>query len=124
MQYSKYLQDLAPYVNKKPERATFKERFDEKYNEYYLMKITDQKSYIKYFFKKDSLNYFYYVNKDLSSLFEHYRGHGGYFVTNRYDSITKLDILFYTPRLEAEEVDKKGLQLFQEMIDSGNVNKY
>jgi hypothetical protein len=123
-QYSKYLQDLAPYVNKKHEIATFKERFDEKYKEYYLMKISEQKSYIKYFYKDDSLNYFYYVNKDLSSLFEHYRGHGGYFVTNEKGYIAKLEIMFYTPRMEADEVDKKGLILFKEMITNGNVNKF
>lgn len=122
--YSNWLLRLAPYVNKKPDGANWKDRFDERLASHYLQKIEAQESELMYFLRKDTLTYFFYVNKDLSSLFEHYRGHGGRFQTNESGEIKFLEILYYTPRWTKQEVKDKGRALFKDMVVNGHVNQY
>src|SRR5690606_26206308 len=102
--YWHWLVKLAPYVNKKPDKVDWKDRFDERLKPYYRQKIEKQESELRYFQKKDTLCYFFYVNKDLSSLFEHYRGHGGRFQADESGEIKFLEILYYTPRWTRQEV--------------------
>jgi hypothetical protein len=122
--YHELLLGLAPYVNKKPKSATMEERFDRRFASYYEQRIMEQQSEIRYYVATDSVHYFFYVNKDLTSLYEHYRGHGGYFVYDDEGAIKTLNILYYTPRWTKEEVNEKGRELFEEMLKTGNVKKF
>jgi hypothetical protein len=123
-QYDSLLISLAPYVNKKPKGAAFSERFEPKYGQYYQACVQGQDARLPYYFIKDSLTYFYYVNKDLSSLYEHYKGYGGSFKKDAGGKIKELSIVFATPRLTKEEITEKGKELFIEMIETGSIEKY
>lgn len=123
-EYDHLLLNLAPYVNKKPKKATFPERFSNKYHTYYTACIKGQEANIPYYYTKDSIHYFYYVNKDLSSLYEHYKGYGGTFTKTKDGNIQQLNIIFTTPRFTSEEVAEKGELLFAEMVNTGDVATY
>lgn len=123
-QYDTLLVKLAPFVNKKPKSATFSERFTPKYTSYYEACVKGQESSMPFFYSTDSIHYFYYVNKDLTSLYEHYKGFGGTFKKHKDGQIAGLNLVFTTPRLTKEEITEKGKELFIEMVKTGDVATY
>jgi hypothetical protein len=123
-EYDSLVLELAPYLNKKPKEASFEERFTGKYKSYYKNLVKQQESYLKYLSQNGSTYYFYYVNKDLTSLYEHYKGFGGYYEKNSEGNIHYLNIIFETPRFTKEEIEKKGNVLFNEMVQKENVLSY
>lgn len=122
--YKKILQELAPYVIKKPDAFTYKERFEIKNRAFYQNFIELTRAELKYYHQNDSAHFFFFSYRDLTSLKEDYRGLGGYFKTNGSDSIVFVNLLYHTPRFTKEEMEKKGKVLFESMIKKGEVNRY
>jgi len=123
-QYEKYKMMLTPYVNKKPDAISFEQRFDVDQRPYYKELNIHTGAEISHFQESDTAKFFFYQSKDLTSLYEHYRGLGGYFKTNEADSIIFVNLLYHTPRLTRAEMDKRSCELFKEMIRKGNVDKF
>lgn len=121
--YTKTLEQLSPYVIKKPDEISYEARFDSLNKGYYEKYNQLTSGQIKYFHKTDTANFFFYLNRDLTSLYEHYRGLGGYYKVKE-DKIAFINLLYHTPRFTKEEMELKGKKLFSEMIESGNVNKF
>jgi hypothetical protein len=117
------LVDIAPYVNKNQKKFSFEEKFSAKSRPYYAALAKSQSAAIKYVFPTDSVYYFLTVQKDLTSLFEHYKAIGGYFKMDEHGQ-KDFNFLFYSPRFTKEEIDTKATELFQEMTESGSLNKY
>src|SRR5690606_18916865 len=68
--------------------------------------------------------FFFFEYRDLTSLFEHYRGIGGYFKPGSADTLLHVNLLYHTPRFTAGEMKGKAEVLFAEMVKEGNVEKY
>jgi hypothetical protein len=123
-QYDLYVREVAPFCIKKPDQISYHERTNPRYHAFYETVVKETGASIDFFVENDTAKFFFFRYKDLSSLYEHYRGLGGYFRTNEEDSITFINLLYHTPRLTQEEMSKKGEILFREMMSKGNVAKY
>jgi hypothetical protein len=122
--YNLLLTELAPYVVKKPDEFSYEERFNSEHQDFYKNFLEATQSEIRYFNQIDTATFFFFCHKDLTSLYEHYRGLGGYFRQDNNKNIVFLNILYHTPRFTKAEMDEKGLVLFNEMVDERNVDKY
>ena len=120
----RYLKQLAPYIHKKPDGLTFEERFHEKAAAYYQQFSEKTDSRITHFVRNDSVSFFFFKFRDLTSLYEHYRGIGGYFKTSPDTTLSLVNLLYHTPRFTAEEMDEKSEILFREMVTTGNVDNF
>lgn len=123
-QYQKYLKSIAPFCMKKPDRMEYADRANPTNSSFYDLALKETQASLKFFAENDTAKFFMYRYKDITSLYEHYRALGGYFKTNEKDSLVFINFLYHTPRFTAEEMEKKGSELFREMIKTGNVNKY
>ncbi|MBT1704374.1 hypothetical protein [Chryseosolibacter indicus] len=123
-EYEEVLMKVAPYVIKKSDDFSYEDRFKPENASYYQRFIEKSKGELKYFKKTDTASIFFFSYKDLSSLYEHYQGLGGYYRTDDKGKITFLNILYHTPRFTKEEQREKDQILFEEMVSKGNVNAY
>lgn len=123
-EYDQFLESIAPYVIKKPDNISYEERFLPENLIFYKNYITKTESKLLYYHQNDSVTFFFFLGKDLSSLFEHYRGLGGYCKRNENGKMNFVNLLYHTPRFTKEEVDQKGKELFLEMISKGNVDRF
>ena len=122
--YDSVLIEIAPYVIKKPDEFSYKERFQRKSQPFYWNFIKVSAGELTYYLQADTATHFFFSHRDLTSLYEHYRGLGGYYKTDKGGNIIYMNILYHTPRLLKEEMEERGKLLFDEMVSYGNVNKY
>jgi len=122
--YDRELKKIAPYVIKKPDEIDYADRFKEENQPFYSKFITLTNAKISYYYQNDTANLFFFEHKDLSSLYEHYRGLGGYYKTNEEGNIIFMNLLYHTPRLTRSEIDERAALLFTEMAEKGNVQRY
>lgn len=123
-EYDVLLEQLAPYVIKKPDAFTYENRFDVANKPFYRNFIELTKAELTYYQKKDTATFFTFTYRDLTSLKEHYRVLGGYYTLNENDSIVFVNLLYYTLRFTPEETHQKGKVLFESMIEKGNVSRF
>jgi hypothetical protein len=122
--YAQELTAIAPYVIKKPDEFSFEDRFNPLKKEYYLNFIKETKGELSLYHKNDSAAFFFFEHKDYTSLYDHYRGLGGYLKKDSLGKIHYMNLLYHTPRFTRDEMDRKSIELFREMVTSGNVNKF
>lgn len=122
-QYDTLLAKLAPYVIKKPDELTYENRFAKESQPYYAHIVNHTGGELRYFLHRDSADFFFYCSRDRSSLFEHYRGLGGYYKLEG-NRIVFLNLLYHTPRLTKEEMTERGSKLFETMVTKGNVDEF
>ena len=118
------LQKLAPYVLKKHDDFTFEDRFNSANEKYYATAVEKTSAELKYFVETDTASIFFISYRDLSSLYEHYQGMGGYYRTDENGNITFLNILYHTPRFTTDDQIARDPVLFKEMVTKGNVNRF
>jgi hypothetical protein len=123
-QYDSLLLKLAPYVVKKPDEFSYDERFDIRNRPYYKNFISTSGAGIQYYHENDTAAFFFFRYRDLSSLYEHYRGIGGYLSRDASGNIIFLDLLFHTPRFTLSQMNNRSEILFEEMVVRGNVLKF
>ncbi|HLT74541.1 MAG TPA: hypothetical protein VKZ68_05630 [Ohtaekwangia sp.] len=123
-EYDALMMRLLPYVVKKPDHIKYDERFDPGLTEYYRNLASASNARLRFYYANDTANFFFFEHRDLSSLYEHYRGLGGYFREDDKGSITLLNLLYHTPRFTSAEMAAKGELLFKEMIARGNVDAF
>jgi hypothetical protein len=123
-EYRSTLTVIAPYVIGKSDEFSFEERFRPENRPFYenFIKLTGAE--LKYYEQRDSAALFFFQYRDLTSLFEHYRGLGGYYRTNENGEITFLNLRYHTPRLTMEEMEERGKILFEEMLQTGDVKNH
>jgi len=109
------LQQLAVYLDDRPENVSGDARFDTAHGAFYAELVKRNEASIEQLVAKGDTIYFMYKKRDRRSLYEHYRFMGGKMVMTRTAEIGYLDILFHTPRLSPEELDK-GQFLFDKML--------
>jgi hypothetical protein len=123
-QYDSVLIRVAPYVIKKPDEISYEERFLVKNRPFYQNFIKLTGGQISHYEKKDTAVLFFFQHRDLTSLYEHYRGLGGYYKEDPDGKIVYMNLLYHTPRLTKEEMKSKGDELFTEMVQKGNVARF
>jgi hypothetical protein len=122
--YEVELMKIAPYVVKKPDEFGYEDRFKKENQTFYrkFIQLTDAR--LTYYSVSDTATLFFFEHKDLTSLYEHYRGLGGYYKINDKGDILFMNLLYHTPRLTRGEMDERGKLLFTEMAREGNVDKF
>ena len=123
-EYKQTLNKVAPYVVGKSDEFTYEARFLPENKPFYDNFITLTGSELIYFKARDTASLFYFQYRDLTSLYEHYRGLGGYYRQDENGKITFLNILYHTPRLTKTEIGERGKLLFEQMLKKGNVGVY
>lgn len=123
-EYNAVLMKIAPYVIKKSDDFSYDDRFKPENQGYYKKFIDKAGGQLMYFLETDTANIFYFNYRDLSSLYEHYRGVGGYYKTDGNANIVFLNILFHTPRFTKPQMQNRSGILFEEMVTRGNVKAY
>ncbi len=109
------LQQLAVYLDDRPENVSGDARFDTAHKAFYAELVKLNEASLEQLVAKGDTLYFMYKKRDRRSLHEHYRFMGGKMVMQQLPEITYLDILFHTPRLSPNELDK-GMYLFNKML--------
>lgn len=109
------LLQLAVYLDDRPENISGDARFDTAHRAYYAKLVKLNEASIVQLVAKGDTIYFMYKKRDRRSLYEHYRFIGGKMKMTKTAEIGYLDILFHTPRLSADELDK-GMFLFDKML--------
>lgn len=122
--YSIELTKIAPYVIKKPDEFGYEDRFKKENQNFYNKYIQLTNARLSYYLVNDTATLFFFEHKDLTSLYEHYRGLGGYYKANDKGDILFLNLLYHTPRLTRSEMDERGKALFETMVKEGNITKY
>ncbi|HEY0651785.1 MAG TPA: hypothetical protein VGD65_01615 [Chryseosolibacter sp.] len=122
--YETTLAKIAPYVIGKSDEFSFEERFLAVNKPFYNNFIQLANGELTYFLKLDTASLFFFRYRDLTSLYEHYRGIGGYFRVDQNGSIVFMNLLYHTPRLTKSEMDERGKILFEEMMRTGSVKSY
>jgi hypothetical protein len=122
--YTKEIIKIAPYVVKKPDEFGYEDRFKKENQPFYTKFIQLTNGKISYYLENDTATLFFFEYKDLSSLYEHYRGLGGYYKKNDNGDIHFMNLLYHAPRLTRSEMDERGKLLFTEMAKRGNVDKF
>jgi hypothetical protein len=115
IQRESLLQQLAIYLDDRPENVSGEARFDKKHKKFYAELVKRNEASIEQLVAQCDTLYFMYKKKDRRSLYEHYRFIGGKLAMSDSANIAYLDILFHTPRLGPEELDK-GQFLFDKML--------
>lgn len=115
------LQQLAVYLDDRPENVSGDARFDTAHQAFYAELVKRSEASIEQLVAKDDTIYFMYKKRDRRSLYEHYRFIGGKMVMPQAAKITYLDILFHTPRLAPDELEK-GLFLFYKMLQGESLS--
>ena len=123
-EYEKRLMQVAPFVIKKPDHIQYEQRTRPENKPFYENFIQLTSASLKFYQRTDTAHFFFFEHRDLSSLYEHYRGLGGYFRCNEQDSLMFINLLYHTPRLRREEMNTRSHQLFEQMATKGNVKKY
>jgi hypothetical protein len=123
-EYKVTLTKIAPYVIAKSDEFSYDQRFDQANQSFYDNFIQVSSGELQYLSEKDSATLLFFKYRDLTSLYEHYRGLGGYFKTDDQGKITFMNLLYHTPRLTKEEMDHRGKLLFEELLKNGNVKTY
>lgn len=124
VQLAQLKDNLLPFVIKKPDQLTYENRTDIGFRPLYREIDIAQQGQILRLFPTDTAWFFVYHHKDLSSLFEHYRELGGYLKMDEQQNITYLNLLYHTPRWTPEEMEEKSSELFNTMIEQGNVQEF
>jgi hypothetical protein len=124
LEYTALLDKIAPYVIKKPDEIEYENRFDSVSLPYYQNFIKLTGGEIRYIQETDTANFFAFVHRDHTSLYEHYRALGGYYRTDDAGNIIFLNLLYHTPRFTKEEMEQKGELLFKEMVRHGDVKRF
>lgn len=110
------LQQLAIYLDDRPENVSGDARFDTAHKAFYAELVRLNEASLEQLVAKGDTLYFMYKKRDRRSLYEHYRFMGGKMVMQQLPEITYLDVLFHTPRLSPDDLEK-GMFLFDKMVE-------
>lgn len=116
------LVNMITFIHKRPEAAINRDRTDPAFRKYYV----DQLGRYKLVYHQqapDSTHWFYLIRPARSASGDE-RGVGGRFRTDAAMGLVEFEEIFNTPVLPEAELKAKGLMLFQEMMDKGNVDAY
>lgn len=97
-------------------------RTNAEFRDYYI-ESAQQFEYVYHHMTEDGVHYFYLI-RPARNLERSHRAVGGKFTTNEKLELVTFEELFNTTIMSDRVLREKGLLLFEEMIESGNVDRY
>ena len=116
------LVNLVTLVGVKPKATDWETRLVPEHRRYYI-NHAKQFSFDRYFISPEGVHYFFMV-RPARHAEGNQRGVGGKFKLTEDLQIAELEELFNTPVMPYEEIISKGRTIFEEMIVTGNVEKF
>lgn len=125
--YSTQLQDsllvnIVTYIGKKPKLTDWQTRHEEQHKEYYK-NLSKSFRFVYYHISVDSTHY-YYLIRPARSTKGNTRGVGGKFQLGENFQLIDFEEIFNTPILTEQELVEIGLTLFEEIITTGNIDRF
>lgn len=115
---------LYPYLAKLENGVNYNNRFDSVQRAYFEEKQKVHKfSFERYYITKDSVHYFL-IWKVAPSLYEKKIAIGGRYKKDANGKVYAFEELFNTPKMKLDELKEKSFELFDFMVDNGNVEAY
>lgn len=112
-----------PYIAKLPYGATWETRNEDKFHAHYV-KILPFFSLQNCYKTKDSV-YYYLIWKQAPSIEAKEKiAIGGSFKLDANKKMIAFDEVFHTPKMTVEKLTEIGNKLFDELVTTGNVEKY
>lgn len=115
--------NLAVYLDDRPENVSGDARFEAVHREHYQRIVQQNEVELVRLVAVEDTVYFLYKKRDRRSLYEHYRFMGGKFTSAELPNVDFLDIVFHTPRLAPNELER-GEWLFDKMIAGKSLEAY
>jgi hypothetical protein len=109
------------YLAKSPDGVSGEERFNSKYNEYYMKKM-EQSRFEKYAAKGD--DYFFQVSQPAPSMIEKRHATGGRFKLNDKGELTEYEEIFRTWKMVPDTLKKRSSLLFDKMVKGESLAPY
>jgi hypothetical protein len=116
------LTNMVTFIYKRPTASTNKTRTNPEFRGYYV-KNAPFFRYAYHHMTADSIHYFYLI-RPARSVDGDKRGVGGKFKVNDKLELIEFEEIFNTQVLGEKELEEKGLTLFEEMVNRGNVDRY
>lgn len=116
------LANMVTYIYRRPAKAKIEDRTKPKYRSYYVRSML-QFEYVYHYSPDDSVHY-YYLIRPARSLEGTKRGVGGKFTTNDRLELVTFEEMFNTTILDEDVLRRKGLILFEEMVEEDNVERF
>lgn len=114
--------ELATYLGKRPRGVLREDRFNPEHKSHF--ENLAERFELIYYHKDENRHYYYILRPARNHEGSAKRGVGGWFEKVGEEAITAFMELFNTPILPEKELIDKGLELFSEMIATGNTDKF
>ncbi len=116
------LTNMVTYIYRRPAKATVENRTHPRYRQYYIRSAAEFE-YVYHAKNNDGVHY-YYLIRPARNLERNFRGVGGRFTTNENLELVTFEEVFNTTIMDKQSLREKGLLLFEEMVETGNVDRY
>jgi hypothetical protein len=115
--------DMVTYIGKRPRGALQGDRHRPEFRTWFS-EMAQQYELMYYYVDENNLHYFYMIRPARNHTGNVNRGIGGMFETDSDLVITRFFEIFNTPIKPLDALREIGLSLFEEMIKTGNVEKW
>lgn len=114
--------DIITYIYDRPQYSNSQTKFEPRFRSYYVNSLKNIRVE-KFFIAKNGIHY-YYIIRPANNTPLGLRGMGGMFKRDETGKIESFKEVFVTPGASLPDLQKRGEELFREMIRSGNVNSF
>jgi hypothetical protein len=116
------LADIITYVYVRPSGANWDTRFNLEFRKFYVSQLP--KFRFENLYRDESGNYYYFIIRPARSVEGTQRGVGGTFRLDERNKIIRFNEVYVTPVGDLVELRKMGVELFEHMVRTGNVEQY
>jgi len=117
------LTDMVTFIGPKPRTANYLSRLETQHRGFYIQQT--QGFSIEFFYKSAADTFYFYMIRPARSPKGNTRGVGGKFTLNPENySIEHFEEIFNTPIYDRDELKVIGCDLFQELKETGNIERY
>lgn len=116
------LSRILPYTSPLPPGATLTTRFTPEYEAYYKSEAV--KYQWKYYYISDNGTHYFALSRTAPSRFKKRILIAGKFTLGTDNTLENYEEVFWTFKMPEEELDKKGLLLFEKMVKGENLQEY
>jgi len=116
------LANMITFIYKRPTTAINRDRTLPEFRAYYVAQLP-LFTHTYHTFTADSTHW-YYLIRPARSVEGDLRGVGGRFRTNAQLEMVEFEEVFNTPVMARHDLERVGLMLFEEMVTTGNVDRY
>lgn len=116
------LVNMVTYIYQRPKGATVHTRDNEAYRPYYVANAA-KFQHVYHYRTDDGVDYYYLIRPAIK-IEKSYRAVGGRFILGADLKTLQFEEIFNTPIMSQTALRKIGVTLFEEMIETGGVDKY